>query len=66
MSSIDARLAELGITLPTPATPAANYVPFVRVGDLLHVSGQVPVGPKGIEFVGKLGADADEIGRAHV
>ena len=65
MSSIDARLAELGITLPTPATPAANYVPFVRVGDLLHVSGQVPVGPKGIEFVGKLGADADvDFGRA--
>ena len=65
MSSIDARLAELGITLPTPATPAANYVPFVRVGDLLHVSGQIPVGPKGIEFVGKLGADADvDFGRA--
>ena len=65
MSSIDARLAELGITLPTPATPAANYVPFVRVGDLLHVSGQIPVGAKGIEFVGKLGADADvDFGRA--
>ena len=41
-SAIDTRLAELGITLPEAATPAANYVPFVRVGDLLHVSGQVP------------------------
>ena len=30
---IDAKLAELGITLPTPAAPVANYVPFVRTGD---------------------------------
>ena len=59
MSSIDARLADLGIVLPTPALPAANYVPFVRTGKLLFVSGQIPAGPNGIEFVGKLGADAD-------
>ena len=65
MSTIDARLKDLGITLPTPAAPAANYVPFVKTGNLLFVSGQIPVGPKGIEFVGKLGADADiETGRA--
>jgi enamine deaminase RidA (YjgF/YER057c/UK114 family) len=65
MSSIEARLAELGITLPTPAAPAANYVPFVRSGDLVFVSGQIPVGPDGIRFVGKLGADADlDAGRA--
>lgn len=65
MSTIDARLKDLGITLPTPAAPAANYVPFVKTGNLLFVSGQIPMGPNGIEFVGKLGADADiETGRA--
>lgn len=65
MSTIEARLAALGVTLPTPAAPAANYVPFVRTGDLLWVSGQIPMGPSGIEFVGKLGADADiDTGRA--
>ena len=41
--SIDARLAELGITLPDAAAPAANYVPTVRSGNLLYVSGQVPI-----------------------
>lgn len=63
--TIAARLAELGIDLPTPAVPAANYVPFVKSGNLLFVSGQIPMGAKGIEFVGKLGADTDvETGRA--
>ncbi len=63
--TIAARLAELGIDLPTPALPAANYVPFVQSGNLLFVSGQIPMGAKGIEFVGKLGADTDvETGRA--
>jgi enamine deaminase RidA (YjgF/YER057c/UK114 family) len=65
MSTIDQRLADLGVTLPTPAKPAANYIPAVRTGNLLFVSGQIPMGPNGVEFVGKLGADADiEVGRA--
>lgn len=65
MSSTEARLKELGIDLPTPAVPAANYVPFVRTGALLFVSGQLPMGPKGLEAVGRLGADFDvEAGRA--
>lgn len=51
---IDARLAELGITLPEAAAPAANYVPYVIVGDLVYVSGQVPIGPDGF-ITGKLG-----------
>ena len=39
---IDTRLKELGITLPDSIPPAANYVPWVRTGNLLFISGQVP------------------------
>ena len=39
--SIDKKLEELGITLPTPAAPVANYVGFVRSGRLLFFSGQL-------------------------
>ncbi|SOH92819.1 Enamine deaminase RidA, house cleaning of reactive enamine intermediates, YjgF/YER057c/UK114 family [Monaibacterium marinum] len=53
--SIDARLAELNITLPDAAAPAANYVPTVRTGNLLYVSGQVPI-QDGKLVVGQLGA----------
>ena len=41
MSQVEDRLAALGITLPKPAAPVANYVSFVRAGDLVHISGQV-------------------------
>jgi len=47
MSDPDTRLAELGIVLPTPAAPVANYVPFVRAGNLIHISGQVSVDASG-------------------
>jgi enamine deaminase RidA (YjgF/YER057c/UK114 family) len=53
---IDARLQELGITLPTPMAPVANYVPFVRSGDLVFVSGQVPAADGKIAVTGKVGA----------
>ena len=39
--SIEARIAELGITLPEPAKAVANYVPFVQTGAMVHVSGQL-------------------------
>ena len=39
--SVTARLAELGIALPEPAKAVANYVPFVRSGNLVHISGQL-------------------------
>lgn len=55
MSSVSARLAELGIVLPQPVAPIANYVPFARSGAQLVVSGQLPIGPDGL-MVGKLGA----------
>lgn len=54
MSSIAARLAELGIVLPNPVAPIANYVPFVRSGTMLVVSGQISLGPAGL-MAGKLG-----------
>ncbi len=54
--TVESRLAALGIALPTPKPPVANYVPFVRSGNQLFISGQVPMGPDGLEYQGKLGA----------
>ena len=58
MGAIDARLSELGVTLPEPPAPVASYVPVASSGMLLFVSGQVSVGPGGL-ITGKLGADLD-------
>lgn len=55
-SSVESRLAELGLTLPEAPAPAANYVPFVVVGDLVHVSGQISQNADGL-IKGRLGAD---------
>lgn len=52
--NFDARLAEIGIELPNPAAPAANYVPFVQVGDMVYVSGQISMDANGL-VKGKLG-----------
>ena len=49
-----AQLAALGVTLPDAPAPAANYVPFVKVGSTVYVSGQISNGPDGM-IVGKLG-----------
>ncbi len=54
--SIEEKLAELGVTLPDAPAPAANYVPYVQVGETLYVSGQVSSNADGL-IVGKLGAD---------
>jgi enamine deaminase RidA (YjgF/YER057c/UK114 family) len=55
--NIEARLAESGITLPTPAVPAANYVPTVLTGNLLFVSGQLPMQDGKLAISGILGGD---------
>ena len=54
---VDKRLKELGIELPNPSTPAANYVPYVIAGNLLLISGQVTVWNGEIKYRGKLGKD---------
>ena len=53
---IEAKLAELGITLPTPMAPMANYIPFQTVGPVVIVSGQVPARDGKIAVTGKVGA----------
>lgn len=55
MTSPRDRLHALGINLPMPMAPVANYTPFVRVGSLLYISGQISASPDGV-IRGKLGA----------
>jgi enamine deaminase RidA (YjgF/YER057c/UK114 family) len=56
--SIEATLAEMGITLPDAPAPAANYVPFVIVGTVVHVSGQIARNDAGL-ITGRLGDGMD-------
>ena len=56
---IEARLAELGITLPEAAAPAANYVPYTITGNLVFVSGQITILNGEVKHIGRLGADID-------
>lgn len=53
---IDVRLQELGIELPTPTSPVANYVPYVVTGKTVFIAGQVTLWNGERRFVGKLGA----------
>lgn len=54
---IEQRLRDLGIVLPVPTTPSANYVPFRRSGSLVFIAGQVPFAEGKYHFVGKVGRD---------
>lgn len=54
-SRIEERLAELGLTLPAAAAPAANYVPWTRSGDTLYVAGQLPFEDGKLEIKGDVG-----------
>jgi enamine deaminase RidA (YjgF/YER057c/UK114 family) len=57
--AIDGRLAELGITLPIAAAPAANYLPYVITGNLLFISGQLPNENGKLAVTGLVGSDVD-------
>ena len=54
---IASRLKSLGLTLPPPPVPSANYVPFAISGPLLHLSGQGPQAPDGSWGIGKVGSE---------
>ena len=54
---VEAKIEAMGLKLPTPATPVANYVPAVRTGNLIFLSGHGPVREDGSQITGKLGSD---------
>ncbi len=58
MNDPQARLLALNLELPTPVAPVANYVPFVRCGDLVHISGQISLDAQG-GIRGIVGEDVD-------
>ena len=58
MTDPQSRLLALNLALPTPVAPVANYVPFVRCGDLVHISGQISLDAQG-GIRGVVGGDVD-------
>lgn len=58
-AEIENRVKELGYVIPNAAAPAANYVSFVVSGNVLHISGQLPMLDGKIAFTGHLGKDVD-------
>jgi enamine deaminase RidA (YjgF/YER057c/UK114 family) len=58
MTDVDAALASMGLSLPPASAPAGSYVPVVRSGNLLFVSGQIPVEADGTRHIGRCGEDA--------
>ncbi len=66
MSNIEKKLSEMGIILPTPAAPVANYVGFVKSANQVFVSGQLPLEAGKLQYVGKVGLEisADDAKKA--
>lgn len=54
MSNLEIKLKKMGIQLPNAPTPAANYLPFVKIGQIVYVSGQISIGSDGL-IIGLLG-----------
>ena len=68
-SKVEQRLREIGVSIPDAPTPAANYLPFTRTGNLVFVSGQVPFVDGKLTVTGTVGKDAsieDAQGQAKV
>ena len=68
-SKVEQRLLKIGVTIPDAPSPAANYLPFTRAGDLVFVSGQVPFVDGKLEITGTVGKNAsveDAQGQAKV
>jgi len=64
MSVLDQHLAALGIVLPVPASPVAAYVPYVITGNLVYVSGQLPLENGQVKITGHVGKEGVDIARA--
>lgn len=61
--SPEENLKKLGITLPTPVAPVANYVPYTQAGNIYSISGQIPLKDGKLPYLGKVGVDiTDEEG----
>ncbi len=58
-NTIEDRLSAEGITLPDAPAPAANYVPFVKTGNLVVISGQLPMADGAVKYLGLLGDNVD-------
>ena len=54
---VEARLEALGLSLPSAPAPAANYIPYCLAHNFLYIAGQIPRGPSGIVFTGRVGSD---------
>lgn len=57
IDSITKKLEELNITLPPAAPPAASYLPWIRSGNFVFISGQLPIENGEMKYIGKVGAD---------
>ncbi|HXD31255.1 MAG TPA: RidA family protein [Pyrinomonadaceae bacterium] len=57
MDKFEEALANLGLTIPEPSIPVANYVPYVISGKLVYISGQIPMQAGQLSYVGKLGRE---------
>jgi enamine deaminase RidA (YjgF/YER057c/UK114 family) len=60
MVAVEEKLSSLGLSLPQPASPVANYVPAVRTGNLVYTSGQIPTEDGVLAYTGTVGLDLDE------
>ena len=69
MSKVEEKLSKIGVNIPDAPTPAANYLPFTKTGNLVFVSGQVPFVDGKLQITGTVGIDAsveDAQGQARI